>query len=377
MATPACSGTDDGPVSSEDNASLRTLRFAWDLPDVTPCAETRHVNLANAAWAVWFSGNAYVHLNEVAPELERVGFGNVGDGARWQAEFAKLREARERKDLSREERAALTTHLENELVRGVHPDRRIEFFSGGDVVLGSQGEALFDKRSTQVMFAHHRTLPIVFIAFRGTEIDELDDLHTDIKVLRVSRQGLEPGASVHRGFRGAVDQVHAPLDTRLNMLPKGTEVIITGHSLGGALAVELASRLLADPRPVPFHVQGVYTFGAPRVGNEDYARQLTEAAKAHGTVLPRFQHGFDFVTNLPGEWLGYRHAGMPIHLREEGVFLSSLIPLGNTGRDHASRKYFDKLTRRFRNQNYPVLGEGDYAGADALSHLEACGAAAQ
>ena len=48
------------------------------------------------------------------------------------------------------------------------------------------------------------------------------------------------------------------------------QVWLTGHILGGALAVLLAATLLESGLPV----HGLYTFGAPRVGDKKFARAL-------------------------------------------------------------------------------------------------------
>ena len=48
--------------------------------------------------------------------------------------------------------------------------------------------------------------------------------------------------------------------------PRGARYWLTGHSLGGAM-----SNLIALPLAKRYPIAGVYTFGAPRVGDEEYA----------------------------------------------------------------------------------------------------------
>ena len=60
-------------------------------------------------------------------------------------------------------------------------------------------------------------------------------------------------------------------------------VWVTGHSLGGALAVLLAATMRESNLPV----DGLYTFGAPRVGDKSFADRLDRALEgaAHWRVV--------------------------------------------------------------------------------------------
>jgi triacylglycerol lipase len=74
---------------------------------------------------------------------------------------------------------------------------------------------------------------------------------------------------VHKGFDTAVDVVYAELrDTVRTHLTPRRKLWITGHSLGGALANIAALRLRLDG----FAIQGVHTYGAPRVGNACFTK---------------------------------------------------------------------------------------------------------
>ncbi|MCK7478059.1 MAG: lipase family protein [Candidatus Moduliflexus flocculans] len=68
------------------------------------------------------------------------------------------------------------------------------------------------------------------------------------------------GSKVHRGFKSALEEVWDDLFPYLKALQgRGCRIWMTGHSLGAALATLAADRY--------GEVQGVYTFGSPRVGN--------------------------------------------------------------------------------------------------------------
>src|SRR5262249_54451343 len=95
-------------------------------------------------------------------------------------------------------------------------------------------------------------------------------------------------------------------------------VWLTGHSLGAALATLAAARWAAGHR-----VQGLYTFGSPRVGNAAFA------ATVPGPCY-RFVNNNDVVTRLPppGLFAGYRHVGVLKYIRTDGVIVEDPAPEG-------------------------------------------------
>lgn len=88
--------------------------------------------------------------------------------------------------------------------------------------------------------------------------------------------------NAHRGYETALDKVWAPLEAALHATPGS--VFFTGHSMGGALATLAARR---------FRPAGVYTFGAPPVGN---ATLETEFEQLPVYRLVNFK---DVVSRLP------------------------------------------------------------------------------
>jgi hypothetical protein len=111
---------------------------------------------------------------------------------------------------------------------------------------------------------------------------------------------------VHAGFLAAVDAVLPGLVARL--LPDNRDkrtlkpILLTGHSLGGALAVLCGFFLIRENFPV----HSLYTFGQPRVGNRPFADAY---AALLGPRTFRLVNQNDLVPRLPGWLLGYRHAG--------------------------------------------------------------------
>lgn len=117
------------------------------------------------------------------------------------------------------------------------------------------------------------------LVFRGTE--NVQDWVRNAEILLAPWEG--PGR-VHAGFLRALDEVWAELHPVLQGIE--TPIFYTGHSLGGAIAVLAAARIDAEKRPL-----AVYTFGAPRCGDERFAqdhplRQQTYRVVNNRDVVP-------------------------------------------------------------------------------------------
>ncbi|WP_438032223.1 lipase family protein [Sorangium sp. So ce204] len=92
---------------------------------------------------------------------------------------------------------------------------------------------------------------------------------------------------------------------------------ITGHSLGGALAVVMAALLCVDPRFAYFRekLRGVYTYGQPMVGYQDFKDRFE---RDFGEMLFRHVYRNDVVPSLPARTMGpFVHFGTQ-YISEEG-----------------------------------------------------------
>ena len=196
--------------------------------------------------------------------------------------------------------------------------------------------------------------PYLVLAFRGTE-KKISDWLTDARCVPT----VEGKTRVHTGFLEAftknvdaegrtVEEVAREIldrpearDDHGRPLP----LFITGHSLGGALAL-LATKLIA-----PDVTGACYTFGAPRIGNYEFFRfiktpvyrvvnssdivprvppgavmlLLTHAVKGTSWLtgfVPPVSFLFDKIEEFPDKLNGYRHHGDQRYLTDvaEGRF---------------------------------------------------------
>ena len=125
------------------------------------------------------------------------------------------------------------------------------------------------------------------LVFRGTEPGELRDWITDIDL---AARDLGSGVRAHNGFSSAYDSVKGAVADALRARKR--PFYVTGHSLGGALAVLACFHIDAEPE-TRRRLAACYTFGCPRVGNFDFLVRLYKFA------LYQVVDGDDVVPHMP------------------------------------------------------------------------------
>lgn len=152
------------------------------------------------------------------------------------------------------------------------------------------------------------------IVFRGTVAE--DEWVKDVLIMQSAApfapeidSGIAPDTRVHTGFARMFQQLDPPPESWGEYLddPNATPLILSGHSLGGALATLSAMQLhRRSPR--------LLTFGAPRVGNPAFAERFAQLIPP-GRALRLVNH-WDPIPGLPDEKVDlffreyeYRHAG--------------------------------------------------------------------
>jgi triacylglycerol lipase len=178
-----------------------------------------------------------------------------------------------------------------------------------DGIVSEEIITVLPKVSTQIVVGVRGTAAI--IAFAGTDPIVLADWITNFDV-GTTRSGAA------KGFNVALEAVWSKLSGLLQGSLAGKTIFVTGHSLGGALAVLAAQRI--EARKV--NVRAVYTFGMPRVGDSNFAALYNQAL---GSRTYRLVHGDDVVPTVAPSELGFSHVGRYLRCARQSKFAADAL----------------------------------------------------
>lgn len=189
------------------------------------------------------------------------------------------------------------------------------------------------KESTQAfMFSNKEADPeLIVLAFRGTEPFDVLDWCSDVDFSWYEIPGM---GKIHGGFmkslglqkkqgwpkeieQGGKDRRFAYYAIRervKDILQKHqrARLLVTGHSLGGALAVIFPAILaLHGEMWMLDRIVGIYTFGQPRVGDGKFGEYMKGLFSRHDIRYYRFVYSNDIVPRLPCDdsTLLFKHFG--------------------------------------------------------------------
>ncbi|MGB5593547.1 MAG: lipase family protein [Crocosphaera sp.] len=191
-------------------------------------------------------------------------------------------------------------------------DAQKTFFIESDKITNEDGT--FVSGTEGLIIFHDKT---VIIGFRGSE-KKPDDWGANFKI-RARPFDFGEG-KVHRGFVSAFKAIVpysgpnvSKFEDVINNIKNAQSIWLTGHSLGGALAIVAANYLVHKK----INVSGVYSFGAPRVGNGTYRNYVNEKLTYK---YWRFMYENDIVPDLPPPGLIYRYSreGCMLRLNKTG-----------------------------------------------------------
>lgn len=170
------------------------------------------------------------------------------------------------------------------------------------------GPNISDRASDTQVLVEKMSTGHFAIVFPGTA--SARDWLTDLQVRKVQwgstlNSPLSTKPKVHRGFANAYAAVREGI---LHIIPPGANLVITGHSLGGALAT-LCAEDLNDLHPI----DSVITFGSPRVGNGPFARRYNDQL---AEITARIVNSNDPIPHIPWIFGTYRHVATQHYLNE-------------------------------------------------------------
>jgi len=174
---------------------------------------------------------------------------------------------------------------------------------------------------------------VMIVAIRGT--DGTWDVIRDLSSGKVNApfQG-----RAHRNFQQDAELLYWDMGLRRDVrrLRKPNDrLVICGHSLGGATAIQLSAILSQYHQLLP--EDEVVTLCAPRSADPEHARAIERRI---GSQIHRFVNSRDLVPMLPPAWLGFRHVSPTRYFDSKGEYHSALT-LGF--------KLYDFLASNFRD----------------------------
>lgn len=192
------------------------------------------------------------------------------------------------------------------------------------------------------------------IVFKGT--DNMQDVITDANTFKITNITAFNGADLmvplsgHGGFiqrfinlsgeiMRALDTLYVLADESEKLHP---QILITGHSLGGALASVAA---FVFGQIIPSAVIHLITFESPRVFTKDTLDNLLSNARTkqiEETAI-RISARNDIVPNLPPYNLGFRHVGRNYYIEKPyGTTIVGAL-LGDKGMYHSMTNVFKAI----------------------------------
>ena len=187
----------------------------------------------------------------------------------------------------------------------------------------------------------------IYVVWRGSESKK--DFQNDASIDKVPF--IEDGEKVHIGFKYCWESVlgdtYDAIDTALeNLQGEATDIIVCGHSLGGAVATLYAYSI---KKHYPHYNVRSTTIGSPRVGNKVFKENYD---KSEIDTL-RIVHNNDLVTHTP--YIRFYHVNYQVRLDNNGnklkrdtslsalwLYLRSLFS-GKNIKDHMSGGYIKAL----------------------------------
>lgn len=200
----------------------------------------------------------------------------------------------------------------------------------------------FDVQDTQgfVAWDDH----VVLLSFRGTEQNFADWLGN----LKVTSQSTIAYGNVHKGFYKGFHQAKSQIDAILRTAEASSKPLwVTGHSLGGALAVIAGAEYRGE-----YSLAGLYTYGQPKLGGEPLR---TFYEQHYPGRYFRFVNHQDVVPMVPP---GYQHCGQLVWFNSQGRRVersaAALAAPGEAAPQELSQQEFAELQAQLKALSQPV-----------------------
>ena len=164
---------------------------------------------------------------------------------------------------------------------------------------------------TRIIMGYDKTMDSYFISIRGSS--DINNWISNLET-RIIHPYYDKDIGVHNGLYYEYLRYKDKMISFVTKLNHSVNLIITGHSSGGALASFLAYDLVTQGIFLYSNIH-LYTFGSPRIGNKAFMKSFISFDIPHN----RITYKNDIVPHLPQEFFGF------IHLPHEIWFSSTNV----------------------------------------------------
>ena len=171
-------------------------------------------------------------------------------------------------------------------------------------------DTVLNKRGERVLLGFNTQHQSIFVGFRGSS--NIQNWIDNVKFSQITPYS-NPQIAVENGFYGLYSDLKEDISATTKMLSEKyatNSIIVTGHSLGAALATIMAFDLLyvekSELHPI------LITFGSPRVGNKYFATTMND----FDIYSNRITHYYDIVPHVPQEFMKYSHISHEVWYNE-------------------------------------------------------------
>lgn len=187
-----------------------------------------------------------------------------------------------------------------------------------------------NKQNLQALVGYFNESQSIAVSFRGTIATSIKNWIDDLTFEQIPYDWPGyTGAKVHEGFFHAYHnslaaQIRQSVQNLKTEHPNA-KLLVTGHSLGGAMALICAMDLYNLTRMMP----SLYTFGEPRVGNAAFATLITKTI----VNATRMTNHNDIVVHIPPEAMNFRHHPLELWIHTTSSSPNTIKECDTSGED--------------------------------------------
>lgn len=170
---------------------------------------------------------------------------------------------------------------------------------------------IVEKNGVKALQGYDSYTDCIFTSFRGSS--NIQNWISNIQISKVNPYN-DTAIAVSKGFYKDYNYIKSDLMDNLSMLKREyntNNVLLTGHSLGAALATLMAFDILNEFQN--YNLKYLTTYGSPRVGNKEFSSIMN----GYDYTSYRVTHYYDIVPHVPEEFMGYSHISNEIWYNEE------------------------------------------------------------